>query len=183
SVLRCSPLNRALCRIDLSGVVVNKIVYQVCKVASHNRPIGLVGDSESRSESEALDAIKGKRQCEFCMLHVSFIESNKTKSFERFYKFESVKEEQPNKFLITLGKTLTVIVILIGLLTTVCKLSQNPTEFLEKRYWEYLTPLSISIVAFASMADKNATKFTVSANLVAAIIATGVLLTGYLTTT
>ncbi|EJL7929660.1 hypothetical protein NM092_003657 [Vibrio cholerae] len=162
---------------------MNKIVYQVCNVASHNRPIGLVVDSESRSESEVLNAIKDDRQCEFCTLHIAFIDSNKTKSFKKFYKSESEKEEQPNEFLPTLGKFLTVIVILMGFLITIWNFSQNPTEFLAKRYWEYLTPLSISIVAFASMADKNATKFTVSANLAAAVIATGVLLTGYLTTT
>ncbi|MEH8216563.1 hypothetical protein [Aeromonas veronii] len=168
------------CRIYLSEVALNKIVYQVCKVPSHNKPIGLIGKSESRPESEVLSAIKDDSKCEFCSLHVSFIEQAKTKSFKAFYKSEGQKEELPNDCRTFLGKTLTIMVFVMALLTTLYKVSQNPMEIIEKRYWEYLTPLSISIVAFASISDKNSTRFVVFANLFAAIIATCVLFAGYL---
>jgi hypothetical protein len=166
----------------LHGVSVNKIVYLKCRVTEHNKPIGIIGANDVRPESELLKIFLNENKCDFCNVHVMYIE-NKTKSFEDFFEAKDIDKEHNENYLPTLAKILTLCVVIMALLVTGIKLYQDPSDFLKKRYWEYLTPLSIAIVAFASMADYRAKKFTISANLAAAVIATGVLVAGFLKTT
>lgn len=157
---------------------MKQLIKQTCKHnKQHNRVLGVVdsGDSNHSAKADAVEYLAGRNRCGQCSFETaSFTEGRRFGAFKTIQGLEGQDDVRPYRLGAWFaGFTIALILALAGFLAYTV-----PDQLKTKQFWEYLAPASIAIIAFASLDDVNATRFSKCANLFAAIVALGVFIAG-----